>query len=325
MLPVSAQLLRSVRDGSRRPCDRDGPDRALPSGMENHRFQVVSPIQFSIGRWAIMLGVGLGLLLSTSVARADEEKDVEGAKDHPLVSRMPGYYVSQYEAKDFDTVESAYVTGPDNKWEGRTTRISYTRKATTKAVSMAQLARNHENAFKKAGATILASDIRVVVARFDKGGARTWVEASAFNDGRDYSLLIVESKPMEQEVTVDAASLQRALNTTGKVAVYGIFFDTNKSVIKPASNPTLDEIAKLLRQSPTLALYVVGHTDGTGVLEANLKLSSERAASVAQALVSRGIAAGRLKTAGVGPYCPEAPNQTEDGRAKNRRVELVQR
>ena len=272
-----------------------------------------------------MFAVGLGLLLSASIARADDEKDVEGAKDHPLVSRMPGYYVSQYEVKDFDAVESAYVTGPDGKWEGRTTRISYTRKATTKAVSMAQLARNHEAAFKKAGATIAASDSRVVVARFDKGGARTWVEASAYNDGRDYSLLIVESKAMEQEVTVDAASLQRALNTSGKVAVYGIFFDTNKSVIKPASDPTLDEIAKLLRQNPALALYVVGHTDGTGALDANLKLSSERAASVAQALVKRGIVATRLKTAGVGPYCPEAPNQTEDGRAKNRRVELVQR
>ena len=272
-----------------------------------------------------MLVVGLGLLLSTSAARADEEKDVEGAKDHPLVSRMPGYFVSMYETKDFDTVESAYAPGADNKWEGRTTRIGYSRKATTKPVSMAQLERNHENAFKKAGATILATDTRVVVARFDKGGVRTWVEASAYNDGRDYSLVIVEAKAMEQEVTVDAASLQRALNTSGKVAVYGIFFDTNKSVIKAASNPTLDEIAKLLRQSPTLQLYVVGHTDGTGALEANLKLSAERAASVAQALVSRGITGGRLKTAGVGPYCPEAPNQTEDGRAKNRRVELVQR
>ena len=276
-------------------------------------------------RWALTLAVGLGLLLSTSAAWAQVEKDVEGAKDHPLVSRMPGYYLSQYETKDFDVVDSAYVTGADGHWEGRTTKISYTRMAATKPIGMAQLARNHENAFTKAGAKILATDSRVVVARFDKGGARTWVEASAYNEGRDYELLIVESKPMEQEVTVDATALQRALSATGKVAVYGIFFDTNKAVIKPASNPTLDEIAKLLRQSPALEIYVVGHTDGTGALEANLTLSSARAASVAQALVTRGIAAGRLKTAGVGPYCPEATNQTEDGRAKNRRVELVQR
>jgi len=273
----------------------------------------------------VALVAGLGLLLSTSASWAQEEKDVDGAKDHPLVSRMPGYYLSLYETKDFDVVDNAYVAGPDGHWEGRTTKISYTRMAATKPVSMTQLARNHENAFRKAGAKILATDARIVVARFDKGGVRTWVEASAFNEGRNYELLIVESKPMEQEVTVDAAALQRALTTTGKVAVYGIFFDTNKAVIKPASDPTLDEIAKLLRQNPALELYVVGHTDAVGALDANLKLSSERAASVAKALVSRGIAAARLKTSGVGPYCPEATNQTEDGRAKNRRVELVKR
>lgn len=293
--------------------------------MNSHRVPIVSPRCLSFGRLAVVLVVGLGLLLSTSAAWADEEKDIDGAKDHPLVSRMPGYVISNYETKDFDVVESAYATGADSKWEGRTTRIGYTRMAKTKPISMAQLERNHESAFKKAGATILATDPRVVVARFDKAGVRTWVEASAYNDGHEYSLVIVEAKTMEQEVTVDAASLQRALNTTGKVAVYGIFFDTNKSVIKASSNPTLDEIVKLLRQNPTLQLYVVGHTDGTGSLDANLQLSAERAASVARALVSRGIATGRLKTAGVGPYCPEAPNQTEDGRAKNRRVELVQR
>ena len=270
--------------------------------------------------------VCVGLVSSTSASWADDqEKDVQGAKDHPLVSRMPGYYLSGYETKDFDVVDNAYVTGPDGHWEGRSTKISYRRMAATKPVSMTQLARNHEIAFRKAGAKILATDPRAVVAKFDKGGVRTWIEASAYNDGRDYELLIIESKPMEQEVTVDAAALQRALTTTGKVAVYGILFDTNKAVIKPASDATLDEIAKMLRQTPALELYVVGHTDSVGVLEANLKLSSERAASVAKALVTRGIAAGRLKTSGVGPYCPEATNANEEGRSKNRRVELVQR
>jgi outer membrane protein OmpA-like peptidoglycan-associated protein len=267
----------------------------------------------------------LALLLSTTAARADDEKDLAGAADHPLVTRMPGYYLSLYETKDFDAVDSAYASEPDKHWEGKTTKIGYTRMAATKPISMAQLARNHENAFKKAGAKILATDARVVVARFDKGGARTWVEAQAFNDGRDYELLIVEAKAMEQEVTVDAAALSRALAATGKVAIYGIFFDTNKAEIKPASKPALDEITKLLKASPKLELYVVGHTDGTGALDANLALSAARAASVAKELVARGIAASRLKTAGVGPYAPEAPNATEDGRAKNRRVELVQR
>ena len=264
-------------------------------------------------------------LLSTTVARADDEKDVEGAVDHPLVTRMPGYYLSSYETKDFDAVDNAYAAEPDRHWEGRSTKLGYTRMAATKPIGMTQLERNHEAAFKKAGAKILATDPRVVVARFDKGGVRTWVEAAAYNDGRSYELLIVEAKAMEQEVTVDAAALSRALTATGKVAVYGIFFDTNKAEIKPASKPALDEITKLLKQSPTLQLYVVGHTDGTGALDANLALSAARAASVAKELVTRGIAATRLKTAGVGPYAPEAPNTSEDGRAKNRRVELVAR
>ena len=147
---------------------------------------------------------------------------------------------------------------------------------------------------------------------------------SAFNDGRDYELVIVESKPMEKEVTVNADAFSASIASTGKAAVYGIYFDTGKSIVKPESDPTIGEIAKLLKQSPKLRLYVVGHTDNVGTLESNLKLSSDRAAAVVKALVGRGIDAARLKPAGVGPYSPDTSNKTEEGRAKNRRVELVE-
>ena len=125
-------------------------------------------------------------------------------------------------------------------------------------------------------------------------------------------------------VTKKLATLSESIATTGKAAVYGIYFDTGKSVIKPESDPTIDEIAKLLGQNPGLKLFVVGHTDNVGSLEANLKLSNDRANAVTKALVERKIEGGRLKSVGVASYCPVASNRTDEGKAKNRRVELVE-
>jgi outer membrane protein OmpA-like peptidoglycan-associated protein len=268
----------------------------------------------------------LVLLVSAALpALAEGEKDIEGGKDHPLLTRMPGYYLSSYEAKDFDSSESAYAPAPDDRWEGKTTKLGYSAKDETKLTSMEQIARNYEAALRRIGGKVLYSDSGTVAVKIQKGGGKTYVLAQAYNDGRNYMLLVVESKAMVQEVVADAAALSQGIAAEGKVAVYGIFFDTGKSVVKPESGPTIDQIVTMLEQSPSLKLYVVGHTDGTGVLETNLKLSADRAAAVVRALVGNGIEASRLKPAGVGPYAPEATNRNEDGRAKNRRVELVER
>jgi outer membrane protein OmpA-like peptidoglycan-associated protein len=112
---------------------------------------------------------------------------------------------------------------------------------------------------------------------------------------------------------------------TGSVAIYGINFDTASSAIKPDSEPAIDEIAKLLTNKPTLKVGIVGHTDMVGDAASNLRLSMARAQSVITALVGKhGIAASRLIAFGNGPYAPIATNKTDDGRAKNRRVELVE-
>ena len=264
------------------------------------------------------------LVAAASFAQAQEEKDVEGSQDHPLLSRIPGFYLSAYDVKDFDSFQSVYLAGDDARWEGKLTKISYSLKTGAKSVSMIQIVRNYENAIKKIGGKVLHTAERVLNAKVQKGKATTYVQVEAFNDGRDYELTIVESKPMEQEVTVNADALGQSIAATGKAAVYGIFFDTGKSAVKPESNPTLDEITKLLKQNPRLKLFVVGHTDNSGSLEMNLKLSSDRADAVVKALVGRGIDASRLKSSGVGPFCPEASNKTEEGKAKNRRVELVE-
>jgi OmpA-OmpF porin, OOP family len=129
---------------------------------------------------------------------------------------------------------------------------------------------------------------------------------------------------MSQDVVADANALAQGIKDSGKAAVYGIYFDTGKAEIKPASEPSLKEIAKLLQAQPKLGLYVVGHTDNAGAFSYNIKLSQDRAASVVKALVGRyGIAAARLQPFGAGPVAPVASNQVEEGRAKNRRVELV--
>ena len=130
---------------------------------------------------------------------------------------------------------------------------------------------------------------------------------------------------LEQRMAfVNADEMNGAIGESGKVALYGILFDTDKDSVKPESQPTLNEIVKLMKSAPQLHLHVVGHTDNQGKPEYNVDLSRRRAASVVRELTAKGIIADRLDSFGAGPYSPLASNTTVDGRAKNRRVELVQ-
>jgi OmpA-OmpF porin, OOP family len=137
---------------------------------------------------------------------------------------------------------------------------------------------------------------------------------------------IIVSKPMESKmVTVPAEEMGRKITDTGSVAIYGIYFDFNKADVKLESDPTIEQIAKLLKGDSTLKLLVVGHTDNAGAFAFNMDLSQHRATAVVNALVSRfGIDRDRLVPVGVSFASPVASNKTEEGRAKNRRVELVE-
>jgi len=139
-------------------------------------------------------------------------------------------------------------------------------------------------------------------------------------------IIVIAPQKLDQKmVFVNADEMKRSIADTGKVALYGLYFDTDKDTMRADSAPTMEEIAKLMRANPQMKLRVVGHTDDQGATAYNLDLSKRRAASVAQQLVSRyGISASRLDSFGAGQYAPVASNQTEDGRAKNRRVELVE-
>lgn len=136
---------------------------------------------------------------------------------------------------------------------------------------------------------------------------------------------IVEPMLMQTgQVTVNADAMNKGLAGEGKIALYGLYFDTGKAEIKPESKAQLDEMAKLLQANPALKVYIVGHTDNQGVLDNNITLSRARAKAVVDALVKNyKIDSKRLASAGVASYSPVASNANDAGRAKNRRVELV--
>jgi outer membrane protein OmpA-like peptidoglycan-associated protein len=209
--------------------------------------------------------------------------------------------------------------------EGRKFEIRYVTKTGFAPPSPLAIIRNFQQAIAKIGGATVYEDanVRVTTLKVVKDGKEIWVQVDT-NWGKGYFLTIVEKQAMVQEVVANADFFKTGLNTTGHVEVPGIYFDTGKSVLKPESDAAVAEVAKLLQADPALKVYVVGHTDNVASLALNMNLSKARAEAVVQALVGKhGIAAARLTGQGVGPLSPVASNDAEDGRAKNRRVELV--
>lgn len=136
---------------------------------------------------------------------------------------------------------------------------------------------------------------------------------------------VLEPRPRERKMTtVKAEEMAKSIDATGHVALYGILFDTDRAELKPDSDPALAEIAALLKANPRLAVLIVGHTDNQGAFDYNVELSRRRADAVVKALVATyKIDPKRLRAAGAGMIAPAAPNDAEEGRAKNRRVEVV--
>jgi len=165
----------------------------------------------------------------------------------------------------------------------------------------------------------------LAVMAWRPGDVSVYCQEAEFKKRTSVFVVRVEPKAREQRMeTLTASELSQSLTATGKVAVYGILFDSNRADIKAESKASLDQIGTLLRQQPALKLHVVGHTDNVGNLPANLDLSKRRADAVAAALGrDYGIARERLTANGVASLAPVASNAAEAGRAKNRRVELV--
>jgi outer membrane protein OmpA-like peptidoglycan-associated protein len=266
----------------------------------------------------------LFFVLAGFVFSVAAEQDVKGSKDHPLLSRMPDFYISEYKETEFD---SHKFIGQDKKTvsiEGHKYYILYRLKKGVAEPGELKIRRNIQDALKKIGGKVVFDDNfnKSSTIVLQKEGKETWVEVRSYNNM--YKQTIVEKDIMKQEVVADADAMGNDINTTGHVSIYGIYFDTGKSEIKPESDAAISEIAKLLKSNAALNIYVVGHTDNVGSFDSNMKLSKDRADAVAKALTSKyGIAATRLKSYGVASLSPVASNDTEDGKAKNRRVELV--
>ena len=250
-------------------------------------------------------------------------QDRKGCKDSPLITRFPGSTIGDCKDMDFDQDDFPLAGHKEKHVEGEFHFLSYTPKQGV--VTDIQLFRNIETALKAAG-FILDYEASPYIITAHHGTTWFYLKVHEGNNGMVfiYDETFVTEKQMTQEVTANAATLSSELTASGHTIVPGIYFDTGKADVKPESDAALKEVAKVLQQNPALKLYVVGHTDNVGTLTSNVALSNQRAASVLKALTTQyNVAAARLQAYGDGPYAPVASNDSDDGRARNRRVELV--
>ncbi|RPJ86874.1 MAG: OmpA family protein [Acidobacteria bacterium] len=260
-------------------------------------------------------------------------KDFAGNEDPALFSRLPNYFLPGRVSvvdKEFDRFVFTVKPGREGKQavEGRfvTYHYVYDKTRSTARPSALQIIRNYQNAAARVGGKVLHEDQVRTTIQITKNGQETWVEVSPVMSGQEYWVKIVERQEMKQDVVASAETFKNGLAESGHVEVPGIYFDTGKAEVKPESEPSLQEVVKLLQQDPALKVWVVGHTDYTGSEASNVTLSGARAAAVVKVLTQKmGVDAARLSPYGAGPYAPVSQNDTEEGRGKNRRVELVKK
>jgi len=288
-----------------------------------------------------LLAIGLLALPGVAMAKSNEN-DVEGSKDHPAVMRYPGSSIfGEYEEKEFEGAEFPVSPGKCEHAEGKyfTALYLYPPKS-----SCTQVMRNYENALNAAMTTLFTGTALpeacntwgvngsslerwlTAVGTGPKGG-KTWIFIGCVEGALDAPagpIMVVDVAAMGQKVEIDADYLAGEIDKTGRVAVYGINFATGKADITADSAKVLAEIGSLLARKPDWRLRVEGHTDNVGSAKSNQELSGKRAQAVKAWLGSKhGVPPERLETQGFGDTKPVADNKTDEGRAKNRRVELV--
>jgi outer membrane protein OmpA-like peptidoglycan-associated protein len=231
---------------------------------------------------------------------------------------MPGYYISAYTTLGFSSYD--FETKPSKTTvEGKYYKIAYYRENGVENPGGLAIQRNYMNAIRMAGGVVVHQDENNVIMKAARNGVEIWarLQAGLKYQGNYYWLYLVERVPMKQVITAD--TIGEAIDRDGFIAL-DIHFATGKAEILEESIGAVNEIAVLLAQRKGLSVIVEGHTDNTGTPEGNKALSDARAKSVVAALTAKGVAAARLTATGFGQEQPVAPNTTEEGRAKNRRV-----
>jgi OmpA-OmpF porin, OOP family len=295
----------------------------------------------SLNRIALITLTTLTTVLSSFILTVSSihAQQSSGRKPHPLLSGMSGYKIDEdTQIADFSTFTKGSLgqficankkpcddTVPgfrSGKFiaEGKVTKVVY-RNDPNPAGGLA-IFRNYENSIKELGGRLLTSPENDPMGTHlffvEKNSSRVWVILD--NSSNFYILTFLEEKAMQQSVT--AGKLAEDIGKQGFATLY-INFDNNKAEIKAEAKPAIGEVVLLLKKDSALRLSIEGHTDNVGVASANKSLSDLRAKSVMKALVESGIDAKRLMAKGIGSEAPIADNRTEEGRAKNRRVELV--
>ncbi len=262
---------------------------------------------------------------------AKAQDDAEGCKDHELFTRLENFYISSCE-ENYNELELRMSSSNTETKEGNLYYVYYRYNPDTgvKAKSALQIIRNYEVAVTKNGGKMIYKSSNSMDATLEATYYMStkekeyWVQLTSFagtdNAIEAFSLNILEMEAMNQEIT--AGEMFEKINNDGSIALY-INFETGKSEIKTESAPIINQIVEMMKQNPDLKISIEGHTDDTGNAASNQTLSESRAKSVMNELISKGIVSSRLKSKGWGQTKPIADNTTEEGKQKNRRVEIV--
>ena len=256
------------------------------------------------------------------------------ATSHSLFTNMPNFVVDKYSVKqsDFDQLDIYSPTKKSTsgyeviKKEGALESMTFKWQGEwQKGPSPLQILNNFKNAVKQKGGTEVFYDDFYkdkVFFKLKQGGDIYWIKV--YTDGiGNYTISSIREVPMNQDIVMTVDDIKKNLADEGRVSFYGIYFDMDKSVIKPESTPTLSNIAAFLKANP-VNVYIVGHTDNTGNFERNFALSKERAAAVVTELTTKyGVNKAQVAAQGVASLAPVASNKSDEGKAKNRRVEIV--
>lgn len=257
------------------------------------------------------------ILTLLTIGSISYPQDVAGSKDHPMFNRISGFNITEYNVEEFGTHTFMLDGESENIVEGTLTTIHYECDCEEAPL---KIVRNFTNAIKNIGGKIYEPFKSRGYMFLKQGNKETWAEVYAGD--YYYDLTIVEKGEVEQEITANA--ILKELNETGKAILY-INFDSGKSTIKKESMPVVEQIIEMMKQAKDIKISVEGHTDSDGSNESNLKLSEARAKAVVEAITKGGVDAARLSSAGFGEEKPIADNSTADGKAKNRRVELIKK
>ena len=254
------------------------------------------------------------LLLFTSYCPA---QDIAGSKDHPMFNRISGFSIKEYTVEEFGTYTFYLDRENEVIVEGTLTTIHYECDCEEAPL---KIVRNFTNAIQNIGGKAYESFKNRGYMYLKQGNKETWAEVYASD--YYYDLTIVEKGEVEQEITANA--ILKELNETGKAILY-INFDSGKSTIKNESLPIVGQIIEMMKQAKDIKISVEGHTDSDGSNESNIKLSEARAKAVVDEIINAGIDKSRLSSTGFGEEKPIADNSTSEGKAKNRRVELIKK